>query len=91
MKRDFWLPVIWEVWDEVPIKASTLEEAVTYFKENIDSIPLGREPKYIDDSFKLDDGQNGEASIEEAVKFLKDNDLSGQFNLICPVERLVVK
>lgn len=70
--RKFSIPVSWEVWDKIEVKAETIEDAIKYVKENIDIIPLGTEPEYIDGSYKIDDGQNGEATIEETVKHLKE-------------------
>lgn len=69
MKR-FYIPVTWEVWDKIEVEAETIEEAVEYVKENIDSIPLGTEPDYIDGTYKIDDGENGEATVEDAVRYL---------------------
>lgn len=70
--KKFSIPVTWEVWDKVEVEAETLEEAIQYVKDNIDTIPLGTEPEYIDGSYKIEDGNNGEASIEETVKHLKE-------------------
>lgn len=69
--KKFSIPVTWEVWDKIEIEAETIEEAIKYVKENIDTIPLGTEPEYIDSSYKIDDGENGEATIEETVDYLK--------------------
>ena len=77
MKR-FSIPVIWEVWDKIEVEAETIEEAIAYVKENIDEIPLGTWPEYIDGSYRIDDGDNGNATIEDAVHYLKKYwDLSG--------------
>ena len=77
MKR-FSIPVIWKVWDKVEVVAETIEQAVQYVKEHIDEIPLGTEPEYIDGSHQIDDGNNGEATVEETIKYLKEFwDLSG--------------
>ena len=70
--KKFSIPVTWEVWDKIEIEAETIEEAIKYVKENIDTIPLGTEPEYIDGSYKIDDGENGEATIEETVDYLKE-------------------
>ena len=69
MKR-FYIPVTWEVWDKIEVEAETIEEAVEYVLENIDDIPLGTEPEYIDGSYRLDCGGND--SVEGIVKYLKD-------------------
>lgn len=75
------IPVTWEVWDKVTIFAPSLRKAIEYAKNNIDEIPLGTEPEYIDGSYKLDDGENGEASIEETMKYLKGYwNLNGELN-----------
>lgn len=70
--KKFSIPVTWEVWDKIEVEAETIEEAIKYVKENIDTIPLGTEPEYIDGSYKIDDGENGEATIEETVDYLKE-------------------
>ena len=69
--KKFSIPVVWQVWDKIDIEAETIEEAIQYTKENLDILPLGTEPEYIDGSYQIDDGQNGQASIEETVQFLK--------------------
>lgn len=70
--KKFSIPVTWEVWDKIEVEAETIEEAIKHVKENIDTIPLGTEPEYIDGSYKIDDGENGEATIEETVDYLKE-------------------
>ena len=70
--KKFSIPVTWEVWDKIEVVAETIEDAIKYVKENIDLIPLGTEPEYIDGSYKIDDGENGEATIEETVGYLKE-------------------
>lgn len=52
-------------------KIKTIEEAIEYIKNNINEIPLGTEPEYIDGTYKIDDGKDGEKSIEETVKYLR--------------------
>lgn len=70
--RKFSIPVMWKVWDKIEVKAESLEEAIRYVKENIDAIPLGTEPEYIDGSYKIDDGDNGEATVEETARYLRE-------------------
>lgn len=78
MKRKYSIPVNWSVWDKVDVEAESLEEAIQYVRDNADTIPLGTEPEYIDGTYKIDDGQNGEATMDETVKYLKENwDFSG--------------
>lgn len=69
--KKFSIPVTWEVWDKVEVEAETIEEAIQYVKDNLDTIPLGTEPEYIDGSYRIDDGDNGQATIKETIKFLK--------------------
>ena len=69
--KEFYIPVEWSVWDKVTIKAYSLEEAVRILKEHIEDIPLGTEPEYIDGSYHIDDGQGGDANIEDTVQFIK--------------------
>ena len=70
--KKFSIPVKWEVWDKVEVKAETIEEAIQFLKDNIDTIPLGTEPEYIDGTYQIDDGHEGQASIEETVKYLRE-------------------
>lgn len=79
--RDYYIPVTWQVWDKVKIEAKSLKEAIKYFKEHIDEIPLGTEPEYIDGSFQIDDGNDGESSIEETLQHLKEYwNLGGEYD-----------
>lgn len=76
--KKFSIPVTWSVWDKIEVKAETIEDAIKYVKENIDEIPLGTEPEYIEGSYKIEDGYDGENDIERTVKHLKENwNLSG--------------
>lgn len=61
----------WEVWDKIEVNAETIEEAVQYVKDHIDDLPFGTEPEYVDGSYNIYDGENGEASVEDAVRYLK--------------------
>lgn len=70
--KKFSIPVTWQVWDKVEVEAESIEDAVKYVKENIETIPLGTEPEYIDGSYQIDDGSNGQESIEDTVKYLKE-------------------
>ena len=38
----------------------------------IDEIPLGTELEYIDGTYRIDDGDNGENSVEDTVNYLKE-------------------
>ena len=49
----FKLPVVWEVYGTIEVEAETIEDAVAYFDENSDFIPLPKETHYIDGSFDL--------------------------------------
>ena len=69
--KKFSIPVVWKVWDKVEVEAETIEEAIEYVKNNINEIPLGTEPEYIDGTYKIDDGKDDEKSIEETVKYLR--------------------
>lgn len=57
LKKDgkvFMIPVYWEVVDLVEVKADSLKEAYDYVVDNADDIPFGTEPRYVDDSYKVD-------------------------------------
>lgn len=70
--KNYYIPVTWQVWDKVEIEAKSLKEAIEYFKEHSDEIPLGTEPEYIDGTFQIDDGNDGESSMEETLQHLKE-------------------
>lgn len=70
--KKFSIPVTWSVQDKIEVEAETIEDAVKYVKEHIDEIPLGTEPEYIEDSYRIDDGNDGENDIEGTIKYLKE-------------------
>ena len=71
--KKFYIPVTWESWDKVQVEAETIEEAIQYVKDNIYDLDFGQDGgEYIDDSCHIDDGQNGEASIEDTILHLKE-------------------
>ena len=79
--KDYYIPVTWQVWDKVKIESSSLKEAIKYVKEHIDEIPLGTEPEYIDGSYQIDDGDSGEATVEETLQHLKKYwNLGGEYD-----------
>ena len=79
--KNYCIPVTWQVWDKVKIEATSLKDAIEYFKEHSDEIPLGTEPEYIDGSFQIDDGNDGESSIEETLQHLKEYwNLGGEYD-----------
>lgn len=49
----FKIPVTWEVCGVVEVESETLEDAVRYFEENSDNIPLPSDSEYVDGSFGL--------------------------------------
>lgn len=79
--KDYYIPVTWQVWDKVKIEATSLKEAIKYVKGHIDEIPLGTEPEYIDGSYQIDDGNNGQATVEETLQHLKEYwNLGGEYD-----------
>jgi hypothetical protein len=49
------LPVTWEVYGEITVKADSIEDAVKKFNSNSDSFPLPNNSEYVDGSFRLTD------------------------------------
>lgn len=47
------LPVSWEVSGFIEVEADSIEEAMDYFYENSDFIPLPTKSEYVDGSFAL--------------------------------------
>ena len=48
------IPVSWEVYSTIRIKANNLQDALEKAEAHIDDIPLGTDTEYIDGSYKLD-------------------------------------
>lgn len=72
-KKTFNIPVRWEVSDYVEVKAETLEDAIRHVKDNmVDEGPLPENPVYIDGTFSIYDGEDGECSVEETAKYLRE-------------------
>lgn len=63
----FNIPVEWAVYSSVKVRAENLEEAIRWFKDNKDLIPLSHNPNYIDGSYKMD-GEEECDSIEDLAK-----------------------
>lgn len=70
--EEYDIPVLWQVFDRIPIRGLSLEDAVRTAKENFDLLPLGTNPAYVEDSYQIDDGNDGNNSVEETVKYLED-------------------
>lgn len=52
-KKKYKLPVTWEVTGVIEVEAESLEEAIEYFDNNMEHIPLPRDLEYVDGSFNL--------------------------------------
>lgn len=53
-KQEFIISVSWRVLSKIKIQANSLEEALSWAKENIDEIPLDNEWDYEDGSYQID-------------------------------------
>lgn len=69
--KEYEIPVTWSVYDKIPVKAKSFKDAVLYAMNNLDELPLGVDPKYIDDSFKIDDGEDGNGTADEIIDRLE--------------------
>ena len=49
--KEWKIPVCWEVFSTVNVRAATLEEALRYVREDPDDMPLPTDTDYIDGSF----------------------------------------
>lgn len=79
---EFEIPIEWSVYDTVKVRANSLEEALSYVKEDPDDIPLGDDPIYIDGSFNAG-AENAEECLiyqdinkVQCLDFYCDPDLS---------------
>lgn len=51
--ESFKIPVEYKVWGTVEVEAETMEEALEYARNNIDTLELPDEPEYVDDSYVI--------------------------------------
>ena len=49
--EEWTIPVCWEVFSKITVRAATLEEALQYVREDPDDMPLPTDMEYIDGSF----------------------------------------
>lgn len=69
-KKGYLIPVTWKVSDYVRVQADSLEEAYEWAQKNSDEIPLGTEPRYVDDSYEIDgDIDECKSYLDEAVDY----------------------
>ena len=52
-KKKFKIPVSWMVMDFVEVEAESFEDAYNYVVDNVDDIPLGIDPVYVDGSYEV--------------------------------------
>lgn len=68
----FKIPVEWTMYEVIKVQADSLEEAVQWFVENLDEIPLDETGKseYIDGSYKASNGVNDTYDEDEIKEML---------------------
>ena len=66
----FSIPVEWVVTETLEIKADTVEEAINFINDNLDTIPLGTEPAYIDGTYKISADENNNMNTAEIAEKL---------------------
>lgn len=49
----FKIPVEYKVWGTVEVEAETMEEALEYARNNINTLELPDEPEYVEDSYVI--------------------------------------
>ena len=61
-KEDYVIPVSWEVYSTITVRAESREEALEFAEKHMDQIPLCVENEYIDSTYLIDDVRflNGE-------------------------------
>lgn len=69
-KQVYKIPVEWSVCETLKIEADSLEEAVKYVEDNMNEIPLGTDPDYIDGSYAINGAD--EYKGPELVQYIKD-------------------
>lgn len=70
-EKVFSIPVEWVVTENLEIRANSLKEAVKFIKDNLDAIPLGTEPDYVDGTYKISADEDGDMEPEEIAKEMK--------------------
>ena len=67
-KKVFSIPVEWVVTETLDIKADSLREAIDFINDNLDTIPLGTEPEYIDGTYKISADESGNLNTDEIIE-----------------------
>jgi len=52
VKKEYSIPVTYEKYGLVKVMANSLEEALRYFDENIEEMPLPNDEKFVDGSYE---------------------------------------
>lgn len=67
------IPVKYECVDTIEVNADSLEEAILKVKEGkVEDIMREKDPQYIDKTCVIDDGKDGNASMEDTLKIIND-------------------
>ena len=66
--NEFIIPVSWSVSELLKVQANSLEEAYQYVEENMDEIPLGDEPEYIDGSYEINGDNTDDCILYQNTK-----------------------
>lgn len=67
----FSIPVEWVVTENLDIKANSLEEAIEFINNNIDEIPLGENPAYIDGTYRISADEDNDMDAEKIKTMLE--------------------
>lgn len=70
-KYTYRIPFQWKVFDDIEIKADSLEEAVQWAFDNMWKLGPTTDPTYAEDSFDFDVPDTG--SVEEVVDYLENH------------------
>lgn len=68
--KEYEIPVTWQVFDKVRVQANSLEEAYEFVTDNLDTIPCGDDPVYVDSSYRI-----SADNIEECIGYQPVNDV----------------
>lgn len=72
-KKIFNVPVEWTVSELLQIRADSFKEAIQFVLDNLDMIPLGTEPDYIDGTYKISSEYDEAEEIEEELSMYYGN------------------
>ena len=77
------IPVTWEVYSTVKVKAKNLQDAIDRFHKVEDNIPLDVEPEYVDASYHIDDESAEHMIAAQKYTHIGNHKIDENDNILC--------